>query len=340
MERLVEAGIEVTEHPGVKPNPVLSHAEGGIRRAREKGTDVIIAVGGGSVIDESKAIALGCRNNGPVWDYYTRERQATGALPLLAVQTLPATSSELNQASVLTNEKTREKYSARSIHLYPRVSFLDPALTTSIPLQYTAYACTDILSHMMEGYFTTQDSWIPVQDGMIEGVCRAVIESMERLMNDPKDLEARSAVMWAGSLAWSDLLKTGIKGAAIPNHMLEHPLSAHYDIAHGAGLSIIIPAWLKYKKKTIAGRIIRFGRRVLGMEDKLKGISDEQEVDAVIEGLVNWYRSIGTPVTLGEAKITNPDYNAMAEQALVLCRHWRIEGYTRDDILAIYRLCS
>jgi len=339
MDQLSAAGIETIEHAGVKPNPVLSHAEEGVTKAVKAGVDVIVAVGGGSVIDESKAIALGCRHGEPLWDFYLRKLQVREALPLVAVQTLPATSSELNQASVLTNEDTKEKYSARSIHIAPKVSFLDPEYTKSIPLSYTAYACTDILSHMMEGYFTTTASWIPVQDGMVEGVCRAVIEAMERLMSNPKDPDARAAVMWAGALAWSGLMNAGVDGAAIPNHMLEHPVSAHFDIAHGAGLSIIIPGWLKYRKNSIAHRIIRFGRFVLGMDSELDSLPADKQADRVIEGLENWYREIGTPVSFKEAGILNPDMESMADQAGVLCRHWGITGYSKEDIIKIYKLC-
>lgn len=339
MKQLLSAGVEVTEHPGVKPNPVLSHAEEGISLARNAGTEVILAVGGGSVIDEAKAIAAGARTDAPLWDFYTRKRTVSDALPLVAVQTLPATSSEMNAASVITNEATSEKFSARSDHLFPKVAFLDPSLTVTIPLEYTAYACTDILSHMMEGYFTATEAWIPVQDGMVEGVCRAVMESMERLLIDPRDLEARSAVMWAGALAWNGLLKAGVKGASIPNHMLEHPLSACNDIPHGAGLSIIIPAWLKYKKHDIAGRIMRFGREVLGIHDGGPELSAAVRVDQVIEALESWYGKIGTPVSLKEAGILNPDLEAYTSQALKLAEFWHVPGYTAEDIREIYRLC-
>lgn len=339
MKQLLSVGVEVTEHPGVKPNPVLSHAEEGISRARKAGTEVILAVGGGSVIDAAKAIAAGVRCDAPLWDFYTRKRTFNDALPLVVVQTLPATSSEMNAASVITNDTTSEKFSVRSDHLFPKVSFLDPSLTVTIPLEYTAYACTDILSHMMEGYFTTTEEWIPVQDGMVEGVCRAVIESMERLLIDPRDLEARSAVMWAGALAWNGLLKAGVKGASIPNHMLEHPLSAHHDIAHGAGLSIVIPAWLKYKKHDIAGRIIRFGREVLAISDEGADLPDLVRADRVIEALESWYRKIGTPVSFKEAGIRDPDVEGYTAQALKLAEFWHVPGYTAEDIREIYHLC-
>lgn len=340
MAQLSAAGVHVTEHPGVKPNPVLSHAQEGVRLATENKLDVVVAVGGGSVVDEAKAIAAGARNEPPLWDYFARKRDIGDALPVVAVQTQPATSSELNAASVLTNETTSEKFGVRADSMTPRVAFLDPTLTTTIPVQYTAYACTDILSHMMEGYFTTSSKWIPIQDGMVEGISRAIMESMERVLADPNDPDARAAIMWGGALAWSGLLNAGTDGASIPNHMIEHPLSAHYDVTHGAGLSIVIPAWLKYMKPRISHRIVQFGQRILGMADELESLDESARADAVIEALEAWYRKIGTPVTLEEAGITNPDIDALTEHALQLRKLWSVPGYTEQDIRAIYDLCS
>jgi len=333
------AGVGVIEYGGVQPNPVLSHAEEGVRRGKAEGADVVLAVGGGSVIDESKAIALGCRHTEPLWDFYTHRAVVKDALPLVVVQTLPATSSETNAASVLTNAAARQKYSVRSPFLYPKVSFLDPDLTRTIPLQYTAYACTDILAHMMEGYFTATAAWMPVQDGLAEGLCRAVMEGMERLLVDPTEYESRAAIMWAGALAWSGLVNAGAEGASIPNHMLEHPLSAYYDLAHGAGLSVVIPAWLKYKKKEIGTRILRFGTRIMGLEARLEAVPEHERPDLVIAALEAWYRKIGTPVSFAEAGLEHPDLSALADHAMALADLWGVVGYTKEDALAVYRLC-
>jgi hypothetical protein len=272
--------------------------------------------------------------------FYKIKKTAAEALPILAVQTVPATSSEVNAASVLTNDETMEKFSTRSVSVIPRVAFLDPTVTTGIPLHYTAYACTDILSHMMEGYFTTTAKWIPIQDGMVEGISRGVIEAMDRLLVNPKDLDARSAVMWAGTLAWSGLINAGVDDAALPNHMIEHPLSAFYDIAHGAGLSIVIPAWLKYMKSRISHRIIRFGRRILELDEQLEGLPESSQSDRVIEALEAWYRKIGSPVTFREGGIVNPDIDALTRQALQLGEYWGIPDYTAADIKKIYELCG
>jgi hypothetical protein len=337
---LESAGVEVIEHPGVKPNPILSHAEEGAALARREGVECIVAAGGGSVIDEGKSIAVGTRNDGPLWDYYTHKGTPADALPLLAVQTMPATSSEMNMISVLTNEETKEKFSCRCELIYPKIAYLDPTTTLSIPLAQTAYACTDILSHVLEGYFTSTDPFAPVQDGYVEGIAKAVIRGVERLLADPKDYEARAAVMWAGTLAWNGICNAGVEGAGIPNHMLEHPLSAVYDLPHGAGLSIVMPAWLKYKGQQIAPRLLKFGKEILGSE----GLDDdrllEEKTAQVIGEFETWLRKIGAPTSFSDAGLDTPDIGELVKQARALCGVWGVEGYSDEDIEAVYRLCG
>jgi len=237
----------------------------------------------------------------------------------------------------MTNDATHEKFSIRSEAIYPKVSFLDPSLTLAIPEQYTADACTANLSHIIEGYFTASGDF-PLQDGLVEGVCRAVMGALEIVLTDPRNLEARSTIMWAAALAWNGLLKSGVEGASIPNHMLEHPLSGLYDVPHGAGLSIVIPAWLKYMKPSIAHRILLFGERVLGLGKKLEGKTPSEGADIVIGELENWYRHIHTPVRLREAGIVSLDIDACTEQALALSVYWDVPGYDEEDIRAIYAL--
>ena len=324
-------GIGFVEYSGVRPNPVLSHAEEGVNLAQKEQIDMVIAAGGGSVIDEGKAIALGCANPEPLWNFYDRSAAPHNALPLIAVQTMPATSSEMNMISVLTNETTKQKYSCRSALQYPKVSFLDPSVTLSIPPEQTAYACTDIMAHVMEGYFSCTDPWPVVQDGYAEGMMRAVKLSMDRLLDNFQDYDARSAVMWAGALAWNGTAAAGAKGAGVPNHMLEHPVSCLYDLTHGAGLSIILPAWLEYYKTTLSAKILQFGRRVFDM-------GDSSTPEQVIATLKTWYGKINTPVTFREAGIDNPDFAELTREALELCEVWGISGYSAKDIENIYRL--
>lgn len=335
---LVDAGISVTDHPGVKPNPELPHAREGTKKAVDTEAEMIIAVGGGSVIDESKAIAAGACYRGDLWDFYIRKAAIKSALPIIAIQTLPATSSETNQASVLTNPETNEKLGARSPLIVPRVAFLDPSLSFTVPLQYTAYASFDIMSHLLEGYFTSTDSFAPVQDGFVEGTVKAVMSGFKKVQKDLRDWDARASLMWAGALAWNGLCNAGVEGASIPNHMLEHPLSAVYDVAHGAGLSAIFPSWLRYKKGSIAPRILLFGEKIMEMGDEIKGLSENQACDKVIYRFSKWIGDTGCPVNLREAGINNPDIPLLVKQARTLCGYWGIDGYTDEDLGAIYRL--
>lgn len=335
---LKDAGIHVTDHSGVKPNPELPHAQEGAKKAAQIEADMIIAVGGGSVIDESKAIAAGACYSGNLWDFYNRKATIKSALPIIAIQTLPATSSETNQASVITNPATNEKFGARSPYIVPRVAFLDPDITFTVPQQYTAYASFDIMSHLLEGYFTSTESFAPVQDGFVEGMVKAVMSSLDRVQKNVRDRDARASLMWAGALGWNGLCNAGVEGAAIPNHMLEHPLSAVYDIAHGAGLAVIFPVWLSFKKESITSRILLFGKNIMEMGDDLNGLSESAACDRIIDRFREWIGTIGCPLNLRDAGIDNPDIPELVKQARVLCGYWGIEGYSDKDLETIYRM--
>lgn len=335
---LEDAGISVEEYSGVTPNPELSHARKGVEKALSTGVQMVIAVGGGSVIDEAKAIAAGACYPGDLWDFFSRAAVIEKALPIIAVQTLPATSSETNVVSVITNTGTNEKFGARSPHLAPAVAFLDPSLTFSIPLKYTAYAGFDIMSHMLEGYFTSTDPFAPVQDGFVEGTVRAVMKSLDRIFRDPGDKEGRTALMWAGALAWNGLTNAGVEGAVIPNHMLEHPLSAIHGVAHGAGLAAVFPAWLRFRRDSIAPRILLFGERILAMRDEIEGLNEVEACDRIIDRFTQWIKDSGCPVNLREAGIENPDIPELVKQAETLCTMWGISGYSTEDLKTIYRM--
>lgn len=327
-------GIAVVEHSGVSPNPTIEHTVAGVKRGRSENVDFVLAVGGGSVIDEAKGVAAGIPSEDPLWSYYTGEKSLKKALPVVAVQTLPATSSETNPVSVITNTETQEKFTVRTPLLTPKVAFLDPEVTLTIPIQYTAYACFDIMSHISEGYFNATDPFAVVQDGLAEGLLKAVMASLEKLLEDPRNYDARAAVMWAGALAWSGLVNAGLEGATIPCHMLEHPMSGMYDIAHGAGLAICTPVWLHHRMEKIAPRIRRFGENVLGMGE---GAAD---CEAVIDKYARWIKSIGCPATFSEAGVSDPDISGLVEHAKKLSRLWGVSGYSDEDLCAIYKGCK
>jgi alcohol dehydrogenase YqhD (iron-dependent ADH family) len=337
---LKKSKIAFVEHGGVKSNPVLSHAETGIGIAKREKVDFILAVGGGSVIDEAKAIGAGVKSGGPLWDFYTRDRSVEAALPVVSVLTIPATSSEMNCTSVMTNEATGDKVGFSSKKIYPVISVLDPEITYTIPPEYTVYSGVDIISHLIEGYFTHKDPYVPIQEGFAEVLARVVIECTERCLDNPSDYQARATMMWAGSLAWSGLYVAGIGDIQVPNHLLEHPLSALYDVAHGAGLSIVIPAWMRYTKKENAPKFARFAHAVFGIPSGESADEIQEAAENGIEALKTWFVKIKSPVSFEDAGIPASDIDRITEQAVRLADIWGLDNYTKDIIKAIYGMCT
>ena len=310
---LAKEGVAVTEHPGVKPNPVLSHVRAGIRKARENDCELIVAAGGGSVIDEAKAIAAGAKYGGDVWDFFCGRAEIREALPLFTALTLPATGSEMNSGCVVTNEETAQKYSAQGAPLFPRVSALDPETTLTLPPRQVANGAVDTLAHIIEGYFTAKDPDAAVTDEIVHALARSAISSTERILKDPSDYNARASMMWSATLALNGLAACGYGGVTFINHAIEHSLSALYDIAHGAGLAIIMPAWFKHHLKTAGpARLEKFGEAVFGT----------RTAEETIRAFEDFFRKTGAPVRLSEAKIPAADIPRIAENAMGLIRLW------------------
>lgn len=336
-DSLKNSGIEFIEFSGVKSNPVLSHTREGVELAKREVVDMVIAVGGGSVLDESKAIAAGAVVEHDVWGFFTRDRKIESALPLLTVLTLAATGSEMNGGAVITNEETAQKFSMGSPFTYPKVSILDPVTTCSVPKDYTAYGAADATAHLIEGYFTQLDPWTPIQDRFVEGLQKSIRESAARILENPNDYQGRATMMWAATLALNGIVPAGIGKIEFPNHMIEHSLSALYDVAHGAGLAIVIPAWMKYTARTKPEKFAQFAERVFDVQPK----SDVHETaNAGTEALKEWFSSIGCPVTLAEAGIPAGDIPKIAENAYMLAEKWGISHYTKQVIEEILELCK
>jgi NADP-dependent alcohol dehydrogenase len=326
---LAEHEIRHVEFGGVVPNPLLSHAKEGARLARKEGVAAILAVGGGSVLDEAKAIAVGARSESDLWDFYTG-MEVADALPVFTILTLAATGSEMNGNSVITNETTKEKFSVSSPHLYPRVSILNPELTFSVGPDYTAYAAVDAIAHVIEGYFTGgRDTRL--QDRLTESIVTTVIETTEAILADPTGYRARAEFEWAATLALNGIASAGIGRFGYPNHMIEHSLSALYNLPHGAGLAIVIPAWMKWYKGRNEEKFVRFARKIFAAEG----------ADAGIAALEAWFRKIGAPVRLGEASIAAGEIEAIAVNALRLSHRWQLqETYSQETIAEILRLAA
>jgi len=334
---LKESGIEWTEWSGVSPNPLRSHVQNGINLAREKGIDGILAVGGGSVIDEAKAIALGVPADCDFWNYYkNRSTMAPQkALPLAAILTLPATGTEMNGGSVITDDESREKLAVINPLLNPKFSILDPKTTVTVPPDYVAYSASDAISHTIESYLTRPDGFMPVQDGYAEGVVKAIMASTEKILEDPFDLEARASMMWAATLAWNFLGSAGVGPWKTPAHTLEHPMSGLFDVPHGAGLAVTGPAWMSWESRRRTSRIASFARNIMD-------INEEDEVTACKEGIEKfraWLSQIGNPISLRECNIQKESIPELARHAEILARTWGTgEEYTAEVLAEIYEL--
>ncbi|MFI3290520.1 MAG: iron-containing alcohol dehydrogenase [Opitutales bacterium] len=330
LEQLASENIEVIEHGGVKANPIYSHTKEGVDKARANEIDLIVAVGGGSVIDEAKAISIGAKGI-DFWEHMLGKVAVKEATPIVSVLTMPATGSEVNGGFVIMKDK--EKFAGNGGSLtHPRVSFLDPTYTLTIPKEQVAYAAADMLAHLCEPYFVTTNKERCVSDFYIEAVSKSIIDSAKKIQKDPNDLDARASFMWASSLAWNGQSRLGLGYTYLPCHAMEHPMSALYDIAHGAGLSMLIPAWLEYMSVTLNDRIMSFGKNILQVEAETTG--------EVIDALIDFYREIGAPTTWSEVNIQNPDYETLSQEAHKLFTLWQIksEHYEIFDVENIYRL--
>jgi alcohol dehydrogenase YqhD (iron-dependent ADH family) len=334
---LSESHLSVVEFPGVRSNPVLSHTVQGIETAKRKGVEVILAVGGGSVIDTAKTIAAGVMADHDVWDFFTYKKTIQTALPVLTVVTISASASEMNAAAVMTREEGRQKYSIRSLLIQPKVSILDPSVLFTLDRAYSAYSAVDAVTHMLEGYFNnTEANLSPLQDGMVEGLMKTIMGATETILKQPEDYDARANMMWAATLAFNGLTTAGMGQIALPVHMIEHSLSALHDIAHGAGLSIVLPGWMKSQLPSKARRFAKLAREVFGV---VAG-NDEEAALAGIDRLKKWFSLIGSPVSLGEAQIPAQDIEKIAENAAALAQLWGLKTYTKDVIAEILELCN
>ncbi len=308
---LDEAGIAHTQLGGVVPNPRLSKVREGAKLAQEFGADLILAVGGGSVIDSSKAIGYAVAEpDRDVWEIYDRRRTPKACLPVACVLTIAAAGSEMSNSSVITNEDTGEKRGYRNDLCRVKLALMDPELTTTLPPYQTAAGCTDILMHTLERYFT-QGGNMELTDQIAEGLMRTVMKNALILRDDSANYDARAEVMWASSLSHNDLTGLGANGMDFVSHGMEHELGGMFDVTHGAGLSAVWPSWARYVYRDCLPRFVKFARTVMGVE----GTSDEDTALKGIAALEDFFRSIHMPVTLKELGVEPTEEQILAMAA-------------------------
>lgn len=306
-------GYTVIELAGVEPNPRIETVTKGAQLCREHHIDVILAVGGGSVIDCSKAIAAGAFVEGDLWENLVLQRQYNGpAIPIVTILTLAATGSEMNRGGVISNMQTQQKLGMGGKNLLPKVSFLDPTNTFTVNAYQTAAGSADIFSHLMENYFNATPG-TDVQDGVAEGLMKTVIHNLPIALKEPDNYDARANLMWASTLALNGLTGSG-KTGTWSCHAMEHELSAFYDITHGIGLAILTPRWMAHiLNETTLPKFARFAKEVWGIQETNQEVAAKKGIQA----LYDFFLANGVPMTLPEVGIeTEKDFEQMAQQAV------------------------
>jgi hypothetical protein len=336
LKPLADAGVEVVPFYGAKPNPGVAHIREGIAIAKKEKPDVIVALGGGSVIDTAKAIAFGAFSDTDIWDLATGADAPEKVLPIVTVVTIPATSSEMNPTSVISNDEFNRKEGFGSPMLFPKVSICDPELTYSIPIGSTAVAAADIVSHLLEGYLNHKLEWAPMQNRYSTGMIRTVMDCMDKLQKDPKDGEARAMLMWVATFAWNGFYVCGLGPHDAIIHIIGHTFSGFYDTVHGAAMSVTIPAIMKFHRDERVARFSDFAREVFGV----KGEDSIELAQASIDGITAWFKKIGAPTNFTEAKIPTDKLSEMADDTLVTAEHWGTTAYTKKMMLDILELCK
>ncbi len=331
--QLQEAGITYFELSGVEPNPRISTVRKGVEICKKEGIEFLLAVGGGSVIDCTKAIAAGAKYEGDAWDIVTKKVIVSEALPLGTVLTLAATGSEMNRSSVITNWETNEKYGWGNPVVYPRFSILDPVNTFTVPRDQTINGIVDMMVHTLENYFHVQKE-THLQDRMMESLLLTVIETAPKLLENLESYEHRATILYCGTMALNGMMSMGFNGDWA-THNIEHAVSAVYDIPHGGGLAILYPNWMKHSLQANPERFKQLAVRVFGVNPEGK-TAEESGLEG-IEKLREFWNSIGAPSRLAYYGIDDSKLDLMADRAMARGEFGNFKKLNRDDVLDIYR---
>lgn len=338
MDELHKAEFEVFELSGIEPNPRIESVREGAKICKEQGVDVVLAIGGGSTLDAAKFMAAGaCVDHDP-WEFFgANAKPIERALPLVTILTLSATGSEMDSGGVISNLSTGDKLGRLAPALQPRVSFLDPTLTYSVSKYQTACGAADMMSHIIEVYFNTQEDLFML-DTFMEGMLKTIIKYAPIALAEPENYEARANLMWTSSWAINGFINGG-KRKAWSCHPMEHELSAIYDITHGLGLAILTPRWMEYcLDETTVDKYVQYGVNVFGIDASLDKMTIAKEsIRRTAEFL---FDTLGLQRTFTEVGIKREDFEIMAKKA---CRYGDIKGFktlTPDDVVRIFEMCE
>ncbi|MBG9586860.1 iron-containing alcohol dehydrogenase [Cytobacillus firmus] len=333
MAELTEIGAEVFELAGVEPNPRISTVRKGVEICKNEGVDFLLAVGGGSVIDCTKAIAAGAKYDGDAWDLVIKKAFAAEVLPFGTVLTLAATGSEMNAGSVITNWETNEKYGWGSPVTFPKFSILDPVNTFTVPRNQTVYGIVDMMSHVLEHYFHLEEN-TDFQDRMCESLLITIMEAAPKLLENLESYEHRATILYSGTMALNGILNMGYRGDWA-THNIEHAVSAVYDIPHGGGLAILFPNWMKHNLNVKPERFKQLAVRVFNVDTA--GKTDEEAALEGIEKLREFWNSIGAPSRLADYDIDDSKIELMADKATVNGEFGNFAKLNHADVASIYR---
>ena len=332
---LKAAGVDFTELSGVVPNPRVSLVRKGIDICRREGINFILAVGGGSVIDSAKAIAMGVPYQGDVWDFFTGKARPQDVLPIATILTIPAAGSESSFSVVISNEETQMKLGYKTNLIRPVFSILNPEFCYTLPKEQAAFGACDMMAHIFERYFSNVPN-TELTDRLCEGTLRTIIDNAPQVLNNMKDYNAWAELMFAGNLAHNGLLGMG-RQEDWASHAIEHAVSAVYDIPHGQGLAIVFPAWMKYVYKTNVPLFARFAANVWSLSEKDLGNAEILALKG-IERTEEFFKSLGLPTRLREVKVEESTLELMAQKATTFGPIGAFKKLDCKDVLAIYKL--
>lgn len=333
-----KAGLELFELSGIEPNPRVSSVNAGAKICKEEGIDVLLAVGGGSVIDCTKYIGAATYYDGDAWDILEQKTDVTKCLPVLDILTLAATGSEMDCGGVISNPETKDKIGLMFPVMQPKVSFLDPTLTYTVSQYQTACGSSDMLSHIIEVYFNMNKD-LYMLDTVMEGLMKTIIKYTPIAMKEPDNYEARANLMWASSWAINGFVNGG-KQQAWSCHPIEHEVSAIYDITHGLGLAILTPRWMEYcLDETTVSKYYQFGCNVFGLDPKMEPMEVAKKSIELLSDFL--YNTLGLKSTFTELGIDDKNFEIMAEKSVEIGGlKYAFKPLTKEDVVKIFEMCK